>query len=264
MYREKGIVQECVPCRQRSPRRAFTLVELLVVIGIIGVLMAVLVPVLGKAREASTRVKCLSNLRQLGTAFQMYALAFRDRVPLGYWSGQKQGNYLINYNENGQQFYTIMGLLYQAKLLNSPEALFCPAEPLEMWQYNTQDNPWPPVEPVAVTRQNSRIGYGCRPTVNWREDGEWPDPMSRLSKMKSRAILADLAPTPYFVDRRHKKGINVFYGDGSGKWVERSAFAASIQMIPDITYPFLPSYNDNMLNDEGSPPSGLWRRLDRQ
>jgi prepilin-type N-terminal cleavage/methylation domain-containing protein len=57
----------------RRGRRAFTLVELLVVVGVIAVLVGLLMPALGAARNQSRSVQCLSNLRQIGMAALMYA-----------------------------------------------------------------------------------------------------------------------------------------------------------------------------------------------
>lgn len=61
--------------------RGFTLIELLVVIAIIAILAAILFPVFAQAREKARQISCSSNLRQIGTAFQMYTQDYDELLP---------------------------------------------------------------------------------------------------------------------------------------------------------------------------------------
>jgi prepilin-type N-terminal cleavage/methylation domain-containing protein/prepilin-type processing-associated H-X9-DG protein len=76
------IASHPVSCRSQSAR-GFTLIELLVVISVIALMVALLLPALAGAREAGRSLKCLSNLRQQGTAMAVYIEQERDWVPVG-------------------------------------------------------------------------------------------------------------------------------------------------------------------------------------
>lgn len=66
-------------------RRGFTLIELLVVMGILATLIALLLPALSAARESARSTQCLSNLRQMAVAAQMYANRYGGRLPIAYY-----------------------------------------------------------------------------------------------------------------------------------------------------------------------------------
>ncbi|MDB5331068.1 MAG: hypothetical protein JWP03_2219, partial [Phycisphaerales bacterium] len=69
--------------RRTSENVGFTLVELLVVIGIIALLISILLPALNRARESAKQVQCLSNIRQLGMAVLLYTNEHRQLMPGG-------------------------------------------------------------------------------------------------------------------------------------------------------------------------------------
>src|SRR6185295_16360379 len=85
-------------CPHHDRRRAFTLVELLVVIGIIAVLIGILLPALNKARSAVRTTVCLSNLRQMGTAWQMYLNDSKGHLPHAIWHAKPPPPQDVNYN----------------------------------------------------------------------------------------------------------------------------------------------------------------------
>ena len=97
------------PCRVR---RAFTLVEVLVVIGIIGVLISILMPVLSKVRQQAYTAQCASNLRTLGQAWQMYVNNNHGTCPPGRLptAGAPGGIYDIGQgNEYRPRWYELLG-----------------------------------------------------------------------------------------------------------------------------------------------------------
>lgn len=97
----RDLIRHTTPQRGSLSERAFTLTELLVVIGLIAMLCSLLLPVVGRARSAANATKCLSNLRQMGHAWAMHTAARRGqlipyawRTPTapelswyGYWPG---------------------------------------------------------------------------------------------------------------------------------------------------------------------------------
>ena len=105
--------------RVNTPQSAaFTLVELLVVIAIIAVLVSILLPALARAREQATTVACLSNERQIGLAFIMYA-----NDSQGQWPNQEE--YQCSFLRDAT---TVLGTQMSSDYLRSRQPTFCPSQ----------------------------------------------------------------------------------------------------------------------------------------
>ena len=235
---------------------AFTLIELLVVIGIIAVLIGCSSLPLPKPARPPTARHASSNLRQVYTAFDFYALNNRDDVPLGYRTTSKQFNSMI-FSTTGGQFWVLFGVLKQANYLPSPRVLFCPAENNDKFMYNTPDNPWPDDGVIPVT--NIQAGYCDRPEEQIPDDlTAVPSTfvMPKLTRFKNKAIFADLTASQTRVVTRHRTGINVLYGNGGAKWVTLDVFNQPAASWPDPVTPPVATFNGTQ--------DAIWAALDSQ
>jgi len=241
-----------MPRGRRFHSAAFTLVELLVVIGVIAILIGILLPTIARARESARRASCLSNLRQVGMAMRFYAHDNRDQVPLGYRTNTKQFNSMV-YSNTAKKF-VLFGWLYNAGYMKTPAAFFCPSENDPRSMLATADNPWPPGDPAFQVY----AGYGCRPEVKIPDDPAsfllTGVSLPRLNRFKSKAVFADLTATVQRVDTRHVRGINVLFGDGSAKWIDRKPFDAELRQCTaiDVTGKWNPQQD------------AIWAALDQQ
>jgi prepilin-type N-terminal cleavage/methylation domain-containing protein len=229
-------------------KSAFTLVELLVVVGIIAVLIGILLPALGKAREQANLVKCGSNVRQIGLALRMYANEYKGAVPIGYLGSTKQFNYLLTYSNTqaslapgspGPRTAVLLGLLAETKMLSGAEVFYCPTLASDSGDaYNAETNKWyNPPWTNAQTPNMIRSSYATRPIAQFVTSPrtgtsllfravdpldvindpprELPFPNYNKEFRKRIAMVSDACSTPSQIRRRHRKGVTVMYSDSS-------------------------------------------------
>jgi prepilin-type N-terminal cleavage/methylation domain-containing protein/prepilin-type processing-associated H-X9-DG protein len=196
-------------------KRAFTLIELLVVIAIIAILAAILFPVFARAREAARKTQCVSNLRQLGTAAQMYVQDHdgqyfpHDWATGHYWFGQVSGGNVDR----------TRGLLYS--YLKNSEIQKCPsftggpkyggatAGYGYNYAYLTQNWSAPGVSEAEIQRPAECIVFGDAAIYEW-----WTSPPAvreSFGLFPPSSTLAYSSPTSQF---RHNGQTGVLFADG--------------------------------------------------
>jgi prepilin-type N-terminal cleavage/methylation domain-containing protein len=110
--------------------RAFSLVEMLVVMAIISVLAALLLPALMRGKQRAQRIQCIGNLKEIGTAFQLFAHDHRSKFPMQtpMAEGGSEEYVVAGMNIPGTFYFSYRHLQTLANELVVPRLLICPAD----------------------------------------------------------------------------------------------------------------------------------------
>ena len=223
-------------------RRAFTLVELLVVIGIIALLLGILLPVLQKARDYGYRTACLNNHKQLLAAIYMYA--------------NDANGYLPNPNDDGTTAWMGPGWLYDMRRGAIPTPKQSEVEYGALWPYlkrhavyhcPAEEPPYTrgPAHPLTSYLMNWAVGgYGtgvikktvpAYKLVKMRRDGIvfWEgDERNKDVNMYSDGTNEP----PNGITRRHGAGATVSRFDGGAEWMARQEYDREATRKPGRLY----------------------------
>lgn len=185
---------------QHPSPRGFTLVELLVVIGIIALLISILLPSLNRAREQSNKAKCLSNLRQLGQVMHLYAVDFKDRLPNSNPKGTAYDDTAID--------LVLVGTVQKYSV--SAGVFHCPSDKDEL--------------PQSITNGALGAPASARTSYDFYSIYWLPEKGPKLAQLRNAPLAWELGVDPSGVVRPEQnhgpKGGNVVHSDGHAEWQE--------------------------------------------
>jgi type II secretory pathway pseudopilin PulG len=236
--------------------RAFTIVDLLVSIAVVGVLIAILLPSLAAVRETAHQVVCRSNVRQFGFGVELYAEANKQLLPrtitfenggdLSYQTivlrftpgGQPGFEYLLDEQWDG------LGLLFQHDYLPAPKVFYCPSHQGNH-RYAEYAGRWASDEGEIV----GNFQYRGRGPTGTYGPGNVERMSYRLDQVRpSGALIVDGLRT--LADFNHLVGANVLRADLSVSW-----FVDSSRAIAD-------SLPKDQQNPSASTLQHVWQQFD--
>ena len=169
--------------KQAVRRKGFTLVELLVVIGIIALLISILLPSLNRARETANRVKCGSNLRQIGQAILLYSNENKGNYPRTmYVPANNASTYYdistgnavkdpfnpANFVANGNAIQPAVFLLIRTQDI-TPEVFVCPSSNAEKDTYGGNGNP------AAGANAQNKLSFSKKENLSYSIANPYPN-----------------------------------------------------------------------------------------
>ena len=245
---------------QGERAQGFTLVELLVVIGIIAVLIAMLLPALNAARKQASQLKCQSNLKSIGQLAAMYAADNKGKIPRDYY-----------YNEGGSNQYTLGHILWAEAFAPMIDKKF-PTFPvltsardpqlapylakIQLYQCPDFPNPKQPLDyvssgwvivpqimgggmsqamlPITKLKRSAEVLYLTEAHATLDDDYFGAHDVYKISQLPEGPPAERRCPDP--TDRRHRGQINIL-------WLDWHVSAKAIRNL--TRYDFDPEWDKN-------------------